>query len=109
MKFESYRDTSLTGWLYRLSSLLGSTIISHQLIYFASPKPINHRMQMLQSIKRTVRPMEHTFTVFGVKLLADCLEEKMRTKWSEYRKGAVSGLLGYVISRPLNQMELARK
>lgn len=32
----------------------------------------------------------------------------MRTKWSEYNKGAFCGLLGYLISRPLDQMELAR-
>jgi len=53
--------------------------------------------------------MEHTFTVFGIKLVADFFEEKMRTKWSEHRKGAVSGLLGYLISRPFDQMELARQ
>ena len=53
--------------------------------------------------------MEHTLTVFTIKIMADLLEEKMRTKWSEYTKGGISGLLGYVISRPLDQMELAKK
>jgi hypothetical protein len=52
--------------------------------------------------------MEHAFTVFGIKLFADLLEERLRTKWSEYKKGAISGLFGYVIGRPLDQMELAR-
>ena len=106
MKFQPYRNTSLEGWMYRVGAVLGSTIVAHQFIYFATPMSYHHKM--VRTIKSTFRPMEHTFTVFSIKIFTDFLEEKMKTKWSEYSKGAVSGLFCYVISRPLDQLELAR-
>ena len=32
----------------------------------------------------------------------------METKWSEYSKGAWTGLLSYILSRPLDQIERAQ-
>lgn len=90
-----------------------TSVVSHQLIYLLQPKRNNHvfsTSQMLaRNIQNTRRVTEHTATIFTIKIIIDILEEKIENGWSEYSKGAVTGLIGYIFSRPLDQVDLAQQ
>lgn len=116
MKFSgpAAKRTSFGMLVNSLAATLVTAVSAHQLIYLIEPKISKINFESLsqtlaRNLKITRRPIEHTCTVFTLKIFIDLFEENMETKWSEYSKGGFTGIISYLLSRPFDQIDLARQ
>ena len=85
-----------------------SSIFAHQFIHLL----FHYRTDTARkayNFRATLRPTEHTITVFGLKLLMDYASQWFNVLNDQYRIGGLVGFLSYLIGRPIDQMDAAKR
>lgn len=103
--FTFRQPQTLTSLLDRLAACSLSAVLVHQVIHWVLPFPGSKFKNVLTA---TRRPTEHTLIILNLKVLIEFWNYDRVNQWGAYKIGAVTGLLGYILSRPLDQLDLAR-
>jgi hypothetical protein len=108
--FSQPSKPTLSQLLDQLGLMCLSSIIAHQAIHLLFyPKQTKESFFRVYNLGATVRPTEHTVTVFGLKLLMDFGSQGLGWENNQYKIGGLAGLLGYLIGRPIDQLDAAKR
>lgn len=109
LHFAPTQSFTLAQTLNRLASAAVTCIGGH-LLYFGityqSQPGVNPAKLYLA---RATRPTFHSFMTFGTKVAVDSANANGDWGWNEHKKGALVGLLSYLVMRPFDQIATARQ